>query len=47
MYSQYPGRGIGHRYVQDKKMTYEKLKSYDFDPNTEILFALELLKLSK
>lgn len=21
MYSQYPGRGIGHRYVQDKKMT--------------------------
>jgi len=26
------------------QLTYEKLKSYNFDPNAEILFALEILK---
>lgn len=29
------------------QMTYDKLKSYDFDPNAEIMFALEVLQLSK
>ncbi len=29
------------------QMTYEKLKSYAFDPNAEILFALEMIKQSE
>ncbi|MFC1513893.1 S41 family peptidase, partial [candidate division KSB1 bacterium] len=29
----------------DHELTYGKLKSYNFDPNAEILFALEVLKI--
>ena len=31
-------------YQVDQPLTYEKLKKYNFDPNSEILFTLDLLK---
>lgn len=34
---------MGRTFSPDYEMTYKKLKSYDFDPNSEIIYAVELI----
>jgi hypothetical protein len=34
---------MGRVFRPQYELTYEKLKSYNFDPNAEILYALEIL----
>jgi hypothetical protein len=34
-------------YQTDHRLKYEKFKKYNFDPNSEILFALDLIKKKK
>ena len=35
---------MGRVFRPDYEMTYEKLKAYYFDPNAEIIYALELIE---
>ena len=34
---------MGNIFRPDYEMTYEHLKGYNFDPNAEILFAMEII----
>ncbi|KPJ59786.1 MAG: hypothetical protein AMJ46_09855 [Latescibacteria bacterium DG_63] len=42
-YASFSDRIVDEVYQVDNELTYDKLKEYNFDPNSEILFALDLL----